>query len=214
MSLTDPDARNRKVGSVLQPFAWVLAILALATSPFLVGIIESVPASQQIVAWVICMFSYIIGCIAFGLLLYYSSSHKNRLGITSYIFAYIAGLILILGSAKDKNTGLPDAFIPALVTYGIAAVLLVIYILHAVAARQTLRDGVTTTATVTAAGINGFVNYVQHWKLTLKFTDQQGKERWFHLGRTGMGYQVGQQFTIKYNPNKPGSKRGIVVVNG
>jgi heme/copper-type cytochrome/quinol oxidase subunit 4 len=214
MSLTDPDARNRRVGSFLQPFAWVLALLALATSPFLVAIIESVPASQQITAWVICMFSYIIGCIAFGLLLYYSSSHKNRLGIISFIFAYVAGLILILGSAKDKNTGLPDALVPALVTYGIAAVLLVIYILHAVAAQQTLVDGVTTTATVTAAGINGMVNYVQHWKLTLKFTDQQGKERWFHIGRTGLGYRVGQEFQIKYNPNKPGSKRGIVVVNG
>jgi heme/copper-type cytochrome/quinol oxidase subunit 4 len=214
MSLTDPDSRNRKIGSFLQPIAWVLAILALGTSPFLVVIIESVPASQQIAAWVICMFSYIIGCIAFGLLLYYSSSHKNRLGITSYIFAYIAGLILILGSAKDKNTGLPDAFIPALVTYGIAAVLLVIYILHSVAAHQTLQDGVTTTATVTSAGINGMVNYVQHWKLTLKFTDQQGKDRWFHIGRTGLGYSVGQQFQIKYNPKKPGSRLGIVVLDG
>jgi hypothetical protein len=214
MSLTDPDARNRRVGSLLQPFAWVLAILALGTAPFLVDLIESVPASQQIAVWIPCMFGYILGCIAFGLLLYYSSSHKNRLGITSYIFAYIAGLILILGSAKDENTGLPDAFIPALVIYGIAAILLVIYIVHSVAAHQTLQDGVTTTATVTSAGINGMVNYVQHWKLTLKFTDQQGKERWFHIGRTGLGYSVGQQFQIKYNPKKPGSKRGIVVVNG
>jgi hypothetical protein len=41
MSLTDPDARNRKAGSVLRPFAWILAILGLASGPILFMISES-----------------------------------------------------------------------------------------------------------------------------------------------------------------------------
>ena len=212
MSLTDPTARNRRIGSVLRPFAWVLALLALATVPLLVTIIESVPASRQIEAWLICMFSFIAGCLAFGLLLYFTAAHRNPFGMTAYIFAYVAGLILILGSARDPETGLPDALYPALVSYGIAAVLLIVYISHAVGAHETLTNGVETTATVTAAGVNGMVNYVTHWKLTLKFTDQQGHDRWFRLGRTGYGYKVGQTFTIKYNPRRPGSRRSIVVL--
>ena len=212
MSLSDPDARKRHISSILRPFAWVLALLALATAPPLVAIIESVPASSQIETWLICMFSFILGCLAFGLLLYYTAAHRNPLGMCAYIFAYVAGLILILGSARDPNTGLPDALYPALVTYGVSAVLLIIYISHAVGAHQTLTNGVETTATVTSAGVNGMINYVTHWKLTLRFKDQQGNDRWFHLGRTGYGYKVGQTFTIKYNPRHPGSRRGIVVL--
>jgi len=214
MSLTDPDARNRKIGSVVEPVAWVLAIAALATSPFLVAFIEAQPASAQVEAWVICMLSYIGACVLFGLVLYYSASHRNPIGIIAYVLAYVAGLLLILGAARDPHTQLPDAFFPALVIWVVAAALLAVYIVHAVSARQTLANGVDTTATVTSAGVNGRVNFVTHWKLTLKFTDQQGHERWFHIGRTGIQYRVGQEFKIRYNPNRPGSKRSIVVLNG
>ena len=214
MSLTDPDARNRRIGAALEPIAWVLAVLALVSAPFLVGVIDAQPASAQVGAWVIVMFSYIGGCVAFGVMLYYTVTHRNTLGVIAYVFAYVAGLVLILGAAVDKHTRLPDGTIPALVIYAVSAVLLVIYIVRAVSAHQTLANGVDTTATVTAAGINGQYNYVSHWKLTLKFTDQQGHERWFHIGRTGVSYSVGQQFRIRYNPNRPGSKRSIVVLNG
>jgi heme/copper-type cytochrome/quinol oxidase subunit 4 len=212
MSLTDPTARANQRDAVIRPVAWVLAILALATAPFLVAIIEAVPASQQVTAWITCMFSFIGACLVFGLLLYYTAAHRNGLGITAYTFAYVAGLIFILGSARDPKTGLPDALYPALVIYAVSAVLLIIYISHALGSSETMKDGVETTATVTAAGVNGMVNYVTHWRLTLKFTDQQGHDRWFHLGRTGYGYAVGQTFTIKYNPKRPGSRRGIVVL--
>jgi hypothetical protein len=212
MSLTDPDARNRRIGAFLQPFAWVLALLALATSPIMVAILDSSedPSDGLIV---VCLL-YVLFTVGFGLMLYYTAPHRNGLGITSYCIAYAAGLFLILGAAPDKATHLPVGIIPAAVFYVVALILLIIYITHAVAAHQTLQDGVTTTAVVTSAGINGMVNYVQHWHLTLKFTDKDGKDRWFHIGRTGLGYSVGQEFQIKYNPNHPGSRRGIVVLDG
>jgi hypothetical protein len=212
MSLTDPTARNVKIGAFLRPFAWVAALLALATAPLLVTIIESAPESRQVGVWLVCMFSYIFGCLAFGLLLYYTAAHRNGLGICAYVFAYVAGLIVILGSARDPQTGLPDGLYPALVTYGISVVLLAIYISRSLGAHETLTNGVETTATVTTAAVNGMVNAVTHWRLTLKFKDQQGNDRWFRVGRTGYGYKVGQTFTIKYNPQHPGSRRGIVVL--
>ena len=212
MSLTDPDARNRRVGSILLPFAWVLALLALASAPLMVSILIGLPDPTS--GFIVVFLLYVALTVGFGLMLYYTSPHRNALGITSYCFAYAGGLILILGAVPDKSTHLPQGTIPAAFFYGIALILLIIYIAHSLAAHQTLQDGVTTTATVTSAGINGMVNYVQHWKLTLKFTDQSGKDRWFHIGRTGLGYSVGQQFQIKYNPKKPGSRLGIVVLDG
>ena len=210
MSLTDPDARNRRIGSAIRPLAWVLAILALASSPVLLTIAYSIgnPEQPQIVSALV----YVLVTVGFGLLLYYTAAHRNGLGITAYCFAYAGGFALLLESARDNSTGLPQSLPLAAVFYLVALVLFIIYIVHAVSAHQTLSDGVETTATVTSAGVNGMVNYVTHWKLTLKFTDQQGKERWFHIGRTGYGYGVGQQFTIKYNPKKPGSRLGIVVL--
>jgi hypothetical protein len=192
----------------------VLALLALALSPVFVFIINIQPNNDsQVSAWAILMIVYILACVLFGLVLYYTAPHRNGLGITSYVFAYVAGLLLILGAAIDPHTGLPDATIPAGVLWGVSIVLLVIYIVHRNAANATLANGVETTATVTQAGVNGMVNYVTHWRLTLKFKDQQGNDRWFHLGRTGYGYSVGQTFKIKYDPNHPGSRRSIVVLN-
>lgn len=214
MSLVDPAARSRRTSALIEPFAWVFALLALATSPVFVWIINLQPTNDsQVSAWAILMIVYILACVLFGLVLYYTAPHRNALGICAYVFAYVAGLVLILGAAIDPHSGLPDATIPALVVWAVSAVLLVIYISHRTAAQATLANGVETTATVTQAAVNGMVNYVTHWRLTLKFKDQQGNDRWFHLGRTGYGYSVGQTFKIKYNPARPGSRRGIVVLN-
>jgi hypothetical protein len=63
----------------------------------------------------------------------------------------------------------------------------------------------------TGAGVDGMVNYVQHQRLALKFTDDKGVDRWFKVGRTGGGYGVGDTLPIRYNPKYPGRKRAIVV---
>lgn len=212
MSLTDPDARNRRTAAILLPAAWVLAILGQASSPILVFIIDGSAHPDD--DFIFAFLGYVVLSVGFGLMLYYTSPHRNGLGITAFVFAYLGGLVLLLGAEKSKSTGLPEGLVPALVPYGIAVILIIVHVVHVRAAGATLRDGVTTTATVTSAGINGMVNYVQHWKLTLKFTDQQGKDRWFHIGRTGLGYSVGQQFQIRYNPDRPGSRLGIVVLDG
>lgn len=211
MSLTDPDARNRRVGHLLEPLAWVLALLALAFAPVVVYLLDINGGPSDDGVGIVSAF-YVLVTVGFGLMLYYTSAHKSPLGIASYTIAYAGGLLLVLGSQPDNHTRLPSGIVPASVLYGISLVLLVIYIVHTRMGHATLANGIETTATVTSAGVNGMVNYVTHWRLTLKFTDQSGKDRWFHLGRTGYGYHVGQQFTIKYNGNKPGSRFGIVIL--
>lgn len=213
MSLTDPDARNRRVAAFLLPAAWVLAILALLTGPlfFTISVDSAHPGDNTALFFI----GYVFLTVGFGLMLYYTTPHRNALGIAAYIIAYAGGLVLVMGGSAAGSTADQVATLRvAAVIYLVAIILLVIYIVRTVTAHQTLQDGVTTTATVTSAGINGMVNYVQHWKLTLKFTDQDGKDRWFHIGRTGLGYAVGQQFQIKYNPRRPGSRFGIVVLDG
>ena len=61
------------------------------------------------------------------------------------------------------------------------------------------------------APVTGMVNYVTRQRLTLKFTDQQGVERYVRVGRTGGGYAPGDQVPIRYDPTRPWSKRGILV---
>jgi hypothetical protein len=212
MSLTDPDARNRRVGNFLEPVAWVLALLSLLIAPVVDYLVDT-SKDPNASAWFIPgMFAYILITIGFGLMLYYTAAHKSPLGIWSYVLAYVAGLVLIFGAYPYKGTIIPEGIIPALVVYAVAAVMVIVYFVHRNLGAATLASGVETTATVTSAGVNGMVNYVAHWKLTLKFTDQAGKERWFHIGRTGYNYAVGQQYKIKYNGKNPGSRLGIVIL--
>jgi hypothetical protein len=212
MSLTDPDARNRKVGNFLEPVAWVLALASLALAPVVDFLVDTSKDPNTSAWFVPGMMGYILITVGFGLMLYYTSAHKNPIGIWSYVLAYVAGLILILGAYPYKGTIIPQGIIPSLVIYGAAAVMVIVYVVHARMGQATLANGVETTATITSAGVNGMVNYVTHWKLTLKFTDQSGKERWFHTGKTGWGYEVGQQYKIKYNGKNPGSRFGIVIL--
>lgn len=212
MSLTDPDARANTARTFLRPAAWVLALLGLASGPVLFAIAESGGHASSHFG---PNFGVYLGStVIFGTLLYYVAAHRNPVGIAAFIVAYMGGLFLTLGTADNKASDLPKTETIAAVIYGIAVILFVVYIVHAVSAHRTLADGVTTTATVTGAGVSGMVNYVPLWKLTLKFTDAAGKDRWFHIRRTGAGYNVGDTFQIKYNKNNPGSTRSIVVMDG
>lgn len=85
---------------------------------------------------------YVVVAVGFGLMLYHTASHRNLLGIVAFVFAYLGGLILILGAEPDTHTHLPVGLIPSLVAYGVAVILIVVYVFHAVAAHQTLANGV------------------------------------------------------------------------
>jgi hypothetical protein len=212
MSLTDPDAQGQRRAAAILPVAWVLAILGQASSPVLVAIVDSTIGAN--INFELVFLTFLVLSVGFGMLLYQVTPQRNPVGLASFVFGYLGGLVLLLGAAVNAQTGLPAGLPPALIAYGIAVILMVVFLVQWRIAHRTLVDGVTTTATVTAASANGLINYVQHWKLTLTFTDSQGKDRWFRIGRTGQSYVVGQEFQIRYNPKNPGSRLGIVVLDG
>src|ERR1700742_350125 len=130
MSLTDPDARNRRISHFLEPIAWVLALLALALAPIVDILIDTTLVDDFSVWFLPGMLGYILITVGVGLVLYYNASHRSGLGITSYVFAYAAGLTLMLGAEPYKGTLIPQGIIPAAVLYGVSGILLVIYIVH------------------------------------------------------------------------------------
>jgi hypothetical protein len=98
-----------------------------------------------------------------------------------------------------------------IVPYAVAAVFLVLWVLRRAAVTVTRARGVDTTATIESIGVDGQVNYIQHQRMTLSFTDTQGTKRYFRTGITGGFYDIGDKIPIRYDPEHPDSKRSIIV---
>jgi hypothetical protein len=213
MSTVDPVARAARIGSVLRPIALVGIVIGVLCGPAIAIVDWAVLNSTQSPPVVFLLDVVIV--VGAGLLAYYTPGKRSPLAITAYVFSYAGGLLLVMASAtpyiveNERDILLSFVLIGAL--YAVALVLIVKYILRDISAKETNATGVQTTATITAAGIDGMVNYVQHQRLTLKFTDNKGVDRWIHVGRTGGHYQVGDTLPLRYNPDHPERKRAIVV---
>ncbi|HEY4212098.1 MAG TPA: DUF3592 domain-containing protein, partial [Steroidobacteraceae bacterium] len=97
------------------------------------------------------------------------------------------------------------------VPYVGAAVCFVLWMLRRSAVAMTRSRGIDTTATIESIGVDGMVNYVQHQRMTLSFTDNKGTKRYFRTGITGGFYDIGDTIPIRYDPEHPDSKRAIIV---
>jgi hypothetical protein len=95
--------------------------------------------------------------------------------------------------------------------YVIAVVLAVLQWLRTQAVKLTAERGIDTTGTITRAGVDGMINYVQHQRLTVTFTDSKGVQRWLRVGKTGGGYSTGDTVPVRYDPERPWSKRSIII---
>ena len=217
MSTTDPYARAARTGAVLRPFATAGIVVGLLCGPVIALFDWATFSSSN--GGVLPFLLFVFTSVGAGLLAYYVPGKRSPLAIAAYIVAYIGGLFLVMTSmavpfnprnASDALT-FRNSLIISGVIYAVGIFLVVKYIQRDIDAKETNATGVSTTATITAAGVDGMVNYVQHQRLTLKFTDDKGVDRWFKVGRTGGGYGVGDTLPIRYNPRYPGRKRAIVV---
>ena len=215
MSLTNPDETAENVKALLRPFIVIAVIIGIGIGPAIGLWLAANGSPDSLVGAAI--FIYVAVSVAAGLFCYYTIKHRNALAIAAYIVAYVAGLfsVFAFGAAGSRETDDPtttrNGFIIVGVIYAVALALVFLYLYHRAGAEHTLQHGVDTTATVTGAGVDGMVNYVQHQKLTLMFTDKQGNKRYFHIGRTGGGYSVGDTIPMRYDPDHPGEKRYFVV---
>jgi len=206
MSTINPDERQRTFGLKIKPYVFAAAILVQFLAPVLVllavnGVIFNDPGLIMI---------YVPIWVVIGLAAMYVPSKRDTYLLAAMTLSYIAGLFLVIQAGTSDSMGSIGILFPV-VGYVVAILLVVFYFLRQAAIRRTQEVGVDTTATVVSAPVTGMVNYVTRQRLTLKFTDQQGVERFFRVGRTGGGYSTGDTIPIRYDPSRPWSKRGILV---
>jgi len=212
MSTTDPDARARAIGARLQFLALPACVVGIAVGPVIGLLIWATRPPDDLASAAI--FSYVAVSVLAGLLIYYLPNRPGPLAIAAYSTAYVGGLFLVMaaGSFRDPTTPV-QSYLLFVVAYLAATVLGVLQRLRTLAVRETAAHGIDTTGVITGAGVDGQVNYVQHQRLTVKFTDNKGVDRWVKIGRTGSWYSIGDKLPVRYNPDRPWSKRSIVIGN-
>jgi hypothetical protein len=213
MSTIDPDARGRAIGARLYFLAFPACIVGVAIGP-VIGLLYAAAGAPDSLA-AAALMGYVLISVAAGLLIYYLPNRPGPLAIASYCVAYGGGLFFVMAAgafASDPTIPVATALIP-LVLYAVAIFLAVLQRLRTLAVRETTARGIDTTGVVQRAGVDGMIDYVQHQRLTIKFTDNHGVDRWIRVGKTGGGYSTGDRVPLRYDPERPWSKRSIIVGN-
>lgn len=201
MSTTNPDEREGRLGMRTRP-----AVLVQFLAPGL-----ALAAGLRLLRPDGCLIAiYVLVWSVVGLAALWVPSSRNSYLLAAFMLAYVGGLFVVIQLVQPVRLGLVDILFIA-VPYAIAVVLLALYFGREAAMRRTREIGVDTVATVMSAPITGMVNYVLRQRLTLRFTDQQGVDRYLRVGRTGGRYSEGDTVPIRYDPTRPWSKRGIIV---
>jgi hypothetical protein len=196
---------------LLKPFAFGLLYLSIAMPPIVAFIAWTVGIDEDTMVGV--FMAYVLLCVVAGTAVVFVPTARYGRLIAAYIFLYMGGLFLVMRAGQPLENADPVALSVLLIgiPYLIAIVLVVLHVRERTAAALTATKGIDTTATVVSAAVDGMVNYVQHQRLTLKFTDDHGVERYLRIGRTGGGYSKGDELPLRYDPDRPGFKPAIVV---
>lgn len=206
MSTTNPDERERGIALRIRPVVLVAAILVQFLAPALVllalgGLIPRDPG-------LIILHVGIWVPVALAALMV--SINRSPYLLAAMGLSYMAGLFLVIDVSTPGGMSVLGVLFPV-VGYAAAVLVLVFFGLREAAMQRTRQIGVDTVATVMSAPVTGRVNYVARQRLTLRFVDQQGVERFFRVGRTGGGYSTGDTIPIRYDPSRPWSTRAILV---
>lgn len=212
MSTIDPDARGRHIGQTLKVLTWPCLVLGTLAGPLCALWIWS---SGGDINFAGPFLTFIGASVGLGLVVYYLPTKRSPLAIAAYIVSYVGGLVAVLGATQVGDpfsaTDFRNTMIVNAVIYAVAILLVVLYVRRHLGIDYTQAHGVSTTGVVQSAGVDGMVNYVQHQRLTIRFTDQQGVDRYIRIGRTGGGYEAGQEIPVRYDPQHPASKHRIIV---
>lgn len=208
MSTTNPDEVARTIRHRLIPLALPLAIIGVLAAPVFFVINQ---ASGGNAIWTFVAFVLVsVGAGLFG----YYVIRPTAWVLAAYIAAYVGGVFLVLASGDplgDRYSVIHEGFWIVAVPYAIAAWCFVMWVLRRSAVAATRVRGVDTQAIIESVGVDGMVNYIQHQRMTLSFTDTQGTKRFFRTGITGGFYDIGDKIPIRYDPEHPDSKRSIIV---
>lgn len=209
MSTTNPDEREGRIGLMLRPivFALALAIQFLAPGLWLASTLGIVTPDPGFI------ILYVFPWVIIGLAAMWVPSSRSTYILAAFILSYVAGLFLVISVSQPDDLGV-FGILFIVVPYAIAVLLVILYFVRDTAIKRTQEAGVDTLATVMSAPVSGMVNYVQRQRLTLRFTDQEGVERYFRIGKTGGGWSRGDTIPIRYDPTRPWYRRAIIVDGG
>ena len=206
MSTINPDERERGIALRVKPVVMVLAVAVQFLAPALwlldaLGIVKADPGF---------IIVYVLAWVAIGLAAMWVPTSRSTYVLAAFTLSYVAGLFVVIALGSPPDLGILGVLFIA-VPYAVAILVLVLHYVRQTAARRTQEIGVDTIGTVISAPVTGMVNYVTRQRLTIKFTDQQGVERYLRVGKTGGGWSVGDTIPIRYDPTRPGYRRGIIV---
>lgn len=196
MSTTNPDERERSFALRVRPVVFTAAILVQFLAPALVllALAGVIPRDPGLIMLHVGIW------VPVALAALFVSINRSTYLLAAMGLSYVAGLFLVIGVSTPGDMGVVGILFPV-AGYAIAALVLVFFLLREAAMRRTRQIGVDTVATVMSAPVTGLVNSVTRQRLTLRFTDQQGVERFFRIGRTGGGYSTGDTVPIRYDPD-------------
>ena len=209
MSTVNPDERERGIALRLRPavFAAAIAVQFLAPGAALLVVLGLLVPDPGLI------LVYVLAWVVIGLAAMWVPSSRSTYLLAAFVLAYVAGLFVVITlSTPPSDDGFAWFVLIAIAgPYAVAVLMVVLHMMRESATRRTQQIGVDTTATVISAPVSGMVNYVTRQRLTLKFTDQQGVERYLRVGKTGGGWSAGDTIPIRYDPSRPGYRRGIIV---
>ena len=139
MSTTDPDARAARAGAVLRPIALVGIAVGILCGPIIAIYDWNFPAAAQ--TGVVPFLVFLFVPVGAGLLAYYVPGKRSPLAIAAYIVAYVGGLFLVMTSGLEFNeknaVDIRNSLIAVSVTYAVAILLVVLYVVRDINAKET-----------------------------------------------------------------------------
>jgi hypothetical protein len=213
VSTTDPDARDRSpVRRVLWAVTIVLGVAGLSAAPILTGF----PALRELGWFGYLVWPYLAVTAAVGYLAQRLPGRRSRLAAVAYLLAVIGGVLLFLGVDAEQalytSAVLPFLFLGlAALSYVLAIIATIDFFIRDFDRRETLAHGVTTTGTITADVLSGLQQVHERHRLTVKYSDATGTDRWTHATRIGGDYALGDPIQVRYDPAHPARNRAVLV---
>ncbi|MES2171100.1 MAG: DUF3592 domain-containing protein [Actinomycetota bacterium] len=213
MSTTDPDVRDRSAGRrALWALTIVIGVVGLLAAP----VLTAVPVFRDFGWFGYLVWPYLALVAAAGYLAQSLPGTRTRLAAVAYVLAVIGGVLLFLGVDAEQalytSPVLPFLFLGlAVVAYVLAIIATVDFFIRDFDRRETLEHGVTATGTITADVLSGIQHVHERHRLTVKFTDATGVDRWTHATRIGGDYALGDPIQVRYDPQHPGRNRAVLI---
>lgn len=213
MSTTDPDARDR---TAVRRVLWAVTIALGAIGLLAAPVLTSIPALRELSWFGYLLWPDLAVLAVAGYLGQRLPGRRGGLAVTGFVLAGAGGVLLFLGVDAEqsifRSPWLAYVFLGlAIVAYALAVIVTIDSLVRDFDRKETLTHGVAVTGVITSDVPSGIRQLHERHRLTVKFTDAAGTDRWTHATRIGGDYAVGRPIAVRYDPEHPGRNRAVLV---